>query len=153
MRTTIVGLVLILSYGLVGHDLSAQTPQKTVRWTESVLDARSQQKKTGRPILVYVTADYCGHCRRMERDTWSNPDVAQQISENFIALKLDAEKHEELVSKLGVKGLPSTLIVDADGTGSDTIVGYSGPKQMLKTLVGAQPPAAARNTKSGSSTR
>lgn len=113
--------------------LSPKTNAK-IRWTESIPTAMKQHMDTGRPLLVYVTADYCGYCRKMERDTWSDPKVAWRIQEGFVALKVDAKKQADLVKRLEIDGLPATLLFDSEGRLIQRLSGYSRPAAVNELL-------------------
>ncbi len=81
------GLVLLAAFTLATQtSVFAQgpmSPKPKIRWTESIQTAMKQQKVTGRPLLIYVTAGYCGYCRKMERETWSDPKVARRIQDEL----------------------------------------------------------------------
>ncbi len=134
------GLVLLAAFTLAfqtsvfAQGLLSPKSNAKIRWTESISTAMKQQQDSGRPLIIYVTADYCGYCRKMERDTWSDPKVAQRIQDGFVALKVDAEKHEELVTRLEVKGLPATLLLDSEGQLIQTLSGFSRPSAVIELL-------------------
>lgn len=127
-------LLLAFQTSTFAQERAAAAVAKTVRWTEDVPTALKQRRETGRPLIVYVTADYCGYCRKMERDTWSDQAVSRRIQSEFVALKLDAEQNEDLVAKLGIKGLPATIIFDANGQRVQTLSGYSRPAAVIEAL-------------------
>jgi thiol:disulfide interchange protein len=126
-------------------------PEPSIHWTASIPTALHQQRETGRPLMVYVKADDCGYCRKMERDTWSDPQVAQRVQERFIALKLDARQHKELVSRLGIKGLPTTMVFDHEGRRLHTLSGYAPPSSILEWLESAPGPVSSASALAGSS--
>lgn len=134
-----IALTLVQNTSVFAQTPSSSKPESKVRWTESVPTALKQSRETGRPLIVYFTADYCGYCRKMERETWSDSGVARRIQNEFVALKLDAEQNEELVARLGVKGLPTTIIFDADGQRVQTISGYSRPAAVIASLDSVTP--------------
>lgn len=146
------GLVLLTAFSLASDSsvfaqgIFSSKVEAKVHWTENASAAVKQSRESGRPMLVYVTADYCGHCRHMEKETWTNPEVVKQLNSSFVSLKLDAEQHDELVKKLGIKGLPTTLIVGVDGSYSAPITGYAGPKEILKALDKSQANAGVDNS-------
>jgi|GEM_PF-1900982 len=121
------------------HDLRAQdsrisaTPPQ-ITWIEDPKLAVAEAQRQRRPMLLYVTADSCGYCRKMERDSWSNTSVANCVHQQFVPLKLDAEKDEQLVAQLGVRGYPATIVLDAEGQHVQTIEGFVGPEKLLKAL-------------------
>jgi len=121
------------------HDLWAQdsrvpaTPPQ-ITWIEDPKLAVVEAQRQRRPMLLYVTADYCGYCRKMERDSWSNAGVANRVNQHFVSLKLDAEKYGQLGARLGVRGYPATIVLDAEGQHVQTIEGFVGPQKLLKAL-------------------
>src|SRR5205823_6065945 len=44
-----------------------------------------------RPILVDVYTNWCGWCKRMDRDVYSRADVQDYLSRRFVLIKLNAE--------------------------------------------------------------
>ena len=75
----------------------AQTPTtataSSIPWSDVTGDAFAASHRTGKPILVYVTAEKCAFCRKMEKETWSDPRVAQADRTGFVPLKLHADTH------------------------------------------------------------
>ena len=49
-----------------------------------------------KPIIIDLYTDWCGWCKRMEKDTYGNDSVANYINKNFYAVKYDAESKEPL---------------------------------------------------------
>ncbi len=113
--------------------LTPKSPAK-IQWVDSAASAVKQHRNTGRPLLIYVTADYCGYCRKMERETWSDPKVTQRVQESVVALKIDAERNPELVQRLEVEGLPATLLFDAQGKLIQRLSGYSRSVMVMELL-------------------
>ena len=130
----LAALTLASDTSVFAQGLLSPKSNAKIRWTESIPTAMKQHKDTGRPLIIYITADYCGYCRKMERDTWSDPNVVRRIQDGFVALKVDAEKHEELLTRLEVKGLPATLLFDSEGQLIQTLSGYSRPSAVIELL-------------------
>lgn len=81
--------ILILS----SISLSAQNVQ-WVSWEEAV--ALSKTETNPKKIFVDVYTDWCGWCKKMDKDTFQNPDVAAYMKENFYMVKMDAEGKEPI---------------------------------------------------------
>lgn len=73
--------------------LSAQDVQ-WVSWEEAV--ALSKTETNPKKIFVDVYTDWCGWCKKMDKDTFQNPDVAAYMKENFYMVKMDAEGKEPI---------------------------------------------------------
>lgn len=137
---TRTGLLLSMAFLFTAQNLlfaqgilTPKSPTK-IKWIDSAATAVKQQRDTGRPLLIYVTADYCGYCRKMERETWADPKVSQRIQESVVALKVDAEKNPELVKRLEVEGLPATLLFDSEGHLVQRLSGYSRTAKVMELL-------------------
>ena len=57
------------------------------------------QKGNTKKIFVDVYTDWCGWCKRMDKDTFQNPEVAAYMNENFLMVKLDGEQKEAIEYK------------------------------------------------------
>lgn len=100
-----------------------------INWVKISLDeaaqkAELQQKK----ILIYFTAKWCGPCRKMEQEVFSDYKVIRIVNDNYIALKIDVDAWggKKWVKDFAVKGMPDFYILDAK-------------KQRLRHNLGATP--------------
>ena len=53
-------------------------------------------KKKPKPIIVDVYTSWCGWCKVMDKETYSNDQVAAYINEKYYAVRIDAETNESL---------------------------------------------------------
>lgn len=58
-------------------------------WEEAMTLA--SEKDNSKKIFVDVYTDWCGWCKKMDKDTFQNPEVAAYMDKNFYMVKLDAE--------------------------------------------------------------
>ncbi|NJN34452.1 MAG: DUF255 domain-containing protein [Saprospiraceae bacterium] len=65
---------------------------KWLTWQEAVELNKKQPKK----ILVDVYTDWCGWCKVMDRETFTNDTVATFLAEKFYCVKLDAEMKDAI---------------------------------------------------------
>lgn len=113
-----------------------------IKWLDDPIAAVELARKLDRPLLVYATADYCTHCRRMERETWSNTKIVDKVDANFVAFKLDAEKHQELMAHLKIASLPTTLVFCQDGKMLADLEGFRSSDDLFKVLAKKDRPVA-----------
>ena len=64
-----------------------------ITWDEAVKLNASNPKK----VFVDVYTDWCGWCKRMDATTFKDPKVVEYISNNYYAVKLDAEQKDDIV--------------------------------------------------------
>ena len=91
-------IVMVLLVALFFPVLTAMSPESsgTVKWL-SFEEAVEKSKKEKRKIFIDVYTDWCGWCKVMDKNTFSDPKVAGILNENFYAVKFNAEQREDVV--------------------------------------------------------
>jgi len=127
-----------------------------VEWL-SFEEAISANKSEPKLFLIDVYTNWCGYCKKMDRDTYGNKIIASYINKNYHAVKLNAEQRESIEYKgkkykfieNGKKGYhefavgllqgnmsyPSTLILTEKESLIQNIPGFLDPEIMMKILV------------------
>ena len=113
-----------------------------LNWDSGLRQARSQK----RPVLVDVYTDWCGWCKRMDREVYSRRDVQDYLSRRFVTVRLNAESNEAanfdgkaytartLAARFGVTGYPTTIFLSARGGHLGSVPGYLPADQFLLML-------------------
>lgn len=99
---------------------SAHQPVDWYPWCE---EAFRKAKEENKPILLSVGAVWCHWCHVMAKECFENPEIAQIINENFVAIKVDRDERpdidrryqEVVVSLTGSGGWPLTVFLTPDG--------------------------------------
>ena len=60
-----------------------------VNWIE--LKNTTQIDNNGKKIIIDLYTDWCGWCKVMDRNTFTNPKVISLINDNFLPIKFNAE--------------------------------------------------------------
>lgn len=78
--------------------LKAQEARKTekIKW-HSFEEAYKLNKKKPKMIFVDVYTDWCGWCRKMDSETFTNPIIVKYMNNNFYCAKLNAERKDTIV--------------------------------------------------------
>mgnify|MGYP002777635787 CR=1 FL=1 len=82
--------------GMVATGVAAQETQATVNWL-TFEQAVEKSKTEKRKIFIDVYTDWCGWCKVMDKNTFSEPLIAKILNEQFYPVKFDAEQKEDVV--------------------------------------------------------
>jgi thioredoxin-related protein len=69
--------------------------ENEIHWM-NIDDVQVAMKKEPRKVWIDVYTDWCGWCKRMDKTTFSNPNVVKYVNEHFYAVKLNAEQREDI---------------------------------------------------------
>jgi hypothetical protein len=93
-------------------------PEKGIRFVTSNLDSLLKESgKTGKLVFVDGYTSWCGPCKWMAKNVFTNDTVAAFYNEKFHNLKLNMEKGEgpRVSERYNVTGYPTWLFLDANG--------------------------------------
>lgn len=111
-------------------------------WDAGLREAGS----SGRPVLVDVYTDWCGWCKRMDRDVYARPDVRDYLKRRFVTVRLNAEAADDaqyegkaytsrsLAARFRVTGYPTTIFLTAGGDHLANVPGYVPSDRFLLLL-------------------
>lgn len=105
-----------------------------IPWSTDIEHSLQQAAANNQLVLMEFTADWCVFCKKMEKNTFTNAKVAQRISDNFVAVRVDADQNKDLVKDLGIKGLPAILVVSPDLKVVDRISGFQTAEALIPKL-------------------
>lgn len=69
--------------------------QAQVKWM-SLNTALEAQKEHPKKILIDFYADWCGPCKIMDKQTYGNPVIAEEINTNYYPVKFDTDTKESI---------------------------------------------------------
>jgi len=83
-------------YGQVQNAALSSNPEGVVAWM-TFEQALEKSKTEKRKIFIDVYTDWCGWCKVMDKNTFSEPNVAKILNEQFYPVKFNAEQPEDVV--------------------------------------------------------
>ncbi len=143
-KVTILSLFII--FGTLSMSMKTAEEVKWMGFNEGYKLA----KKSGKIMLIDVYTDWCGWCKRMDRDTYAKPEIAGLINEDYIAIKFNPEvggtytfegkeyNGQELaavISKNQLSGYPTTIFYYPKTQKNNVVGGYYDAKRFEGVLV------------------
>lgn len=118
--------------------LAANTTRLT--WQHDLKTSLRMAKQAQKLVLIDVYTDWCGWCKRLDRDVYANAKIAQFVDSQFVPLKIDAEDGGEgqaFAKKLEIRGYPCTVVLDGAGNVKGMFYGYRKPNEFPAELAKA----------------
>mgnify|MGYP000867311363 FL=1 len=76
--------------------LSFNVPRnEKIQWL-TIEELQKEYQKKPKPILIDIYTKWCGWCKVMDKETYTNDLVANYITENYYAVKFDAESKDSV---------------------------------------------------------
>ncbi len=94
-----------------------ETPK--IAWMEDHAAGLALADRSGRPVLLDFTADWCAVCKELETRTFPHPEVVRK-SREFVPIRVDATdanapRVRALQRQYEVVGLPTVMFLTPDG--------------------------------------
>ncbi len=133
------------------QDAAAPEVSKSVPkgWIEDFEAAKQQAAKEGKLMLIdFSGSDWCGWCRKMDEEVFSQPKFVRDASKKYVLVMIDSprdksilskvarKQNQKLVEKYSVSGFPTVVIANPEGEKIGGHSGYraGGPKAYIKHL-------------------
>lgn len=113
----------------------------------SFSEALAAAEKSGKVVLVDVYADWCGWCRKMQEETYSDAEVKAYLAEHFEVARLNTEEAEishayldttfteqRLAAGFGATGTPTLVFLESDGSYLTTVPGFQAKEAFMPIL-------------------
>ncbi|MBN1823436.1 MAG: thioredoxin family protein [Endomicrobiales bacterium] len=104
-----------------------------IEWVMSLGEGLSAAKAEKKNLMVDFYADWCGWCKKLDRDVYSNPEVAK-LAENFVCVKVNTDRYPVDAQQYGVQGLPTVMFMDSSGKVLEKVVGYRDAKYFASVM-------------------
>ncbi len=125
---------------------TASTTVEEVKWL-TYDQAVALSKKNPKPIFIDVYTDWCGWCKTMDKNTFSNHKVAAYLNKRFYSVKLNPEKKDSVHYKgvamtngalagkiFHATSYPTTVYLEGDETLLQPIPGYQAPNDLYRII-------------------
>lgn len=139
MRSILLLFVAVCSVAIMKATDGGTTFRVITSWDEALEMAKAQ----GKPIFLDAYTDWCGWCKVMDKETFSNTDVAKVMNEAFVCVKMDMETGEgiDVAMKYRISSYPYFMVFSKEGRPTYRSSGYEAWEPWLATLAKMQNPS------------
>jgi thioredoxin 1 len=102
-------------------------------WSTDYDGVTADASYSGKPVLAYFTASWCGPCKMMTRTTLADPAVIKALADVPHA-GVDIDAHSDIASKFGVNAVPTFIVIAPSGDEVDRTTGYQDSTDFLAWL-------------------
>jgi thioredoxin-related protein len=116
------------------RELNKPKGEESIFWISNYSEAISIAENENKSIMLYFFTTWCSSCRKLKEETFSNQDVVLFLNREFISVKIDAEKQENLARRYRAYQVPTTLFLSSNESELRRLIGYYPPRVFLKNI-------------------
>ncbi len=138
--------IALFAFLLLG--MNTLMAQDKIEWL-TFEEAAAKTEASPKMIFVDVYTDWCGWCKKMDKDTFTDASVINYINSNFYAVKMNAENtnrkfkfkgkdytEASMAKTMKVSSYPNFVIMDPLMENITQLPGYRQAEPFLTDLTG-----------------
>ncbi len=146
LLTAFLLLLIVFQQAFANNDKPVKEAAKAeINWL-TIEEAEKKMAESPRKVFIDVYTDWCGWCKKMDKNTFADNDVAAYVNEHYYAVKLNAEAKEtinvkgtqyspaQLAQSFRVNSYPTVVFIDETFSYVTPVPGYQDAKNFKKIL-------------------
>ncbi len=105
-----------------------------IKWRAWGEDAFQQAQQQDKPVVVFLTAFWCGYCQRMDETSLSNDEVIALLNAFFIPIRVEESQRPDVDLRYNQDGWPTLVFLTPAGEHLFS-VNYTAPQPFINLLV------------------
>lgn len=128
MKKIVLSIIVLISLLSLGYTQGINFQKLTY---EEAMDIARKERKN---IFVDIYTTWCGPCKQMAAQVFSDKEVGDFMNNRFVSMKLDAENEAShgLFKKYKAQGYPTFFWLTADGELMDVQVGFKPKLEFIQ---------------------
>lgn len=125
---------LVISLGYAWY--SFYVPSNDVAWADDYASAQQLASQSGKPMLLFFTAEWCVPCRIMKREVFADEEVMKTINAQLVPAMIyqGDPGADALFRRYNVGVTPITIVTDGMGNVLNYAVGGIGKAEFLELI-------------------
>jgi thiol:disulfide interchange protein DsbD len=103
---------------------SEETQAASIDWVKNYAEGLRLARETGKPAMLYFTADWCAPCVELKKYVFTDSRVVA-VSKRLINIYVDVDSDYETLSAYKVRGIPAIFFLNPQG---ETITQFTGDR-------------------------
>lgn len=135
MRRIYLSVFIVITFAFL---VTGQVNFIEVTTLEEMVVAQKKASDQQLMLFVDVYATWCGPCKIMDKEVYTDPSVAEYMNANFVSVRLDGETDygRKYATEQQLEGYPSMFIFSRDGDPVSKVVGFTPAEELVSSLKG-----------------
>lgn len=121
---------------------AVESNRTLIRW-RTVGQAASESGSSGKPLLYFFTADWCGPCHLMKAEIFADKELAALIEKEYIPVEvLDRTREtgknvpeiDKLFAQFEIRGFPTLVVTRPKSKNAVYVAGWPGKERVASFL-------------------
>lgn len=89
--------------------------QEGLRWETDLPTAQKLARESNRLVLIHFGGPWCGPCRMLEQNVFSQPGFGSELTADYVAVKVDPHAEPAVKREYGITQVPTDAIATPTG--------------------------------------
>ena len=133
MPKTTAQLIVLLAIAFFAQGLAKAT-EREISWTDDYEGAMQRAASANSIVLLHFYGDNCPPCKLLDKKTFHDPALVSTMNEHLVAVKINANRRDDLAHKYKVTRWPTDVYLFSNGDEIYRGVSNTDPAVYCKTI-------------------